>query len=79
MVGNKDVRRVRRACHDKEMRTLLLAAMRICRYRMTKSGVLFYSEGGECISAHLTASDHRATENLRTMLRSNGITIEKGK
>ncbi len=61
------------------MRKLLLAAVGTgARYRMTKSGVMFFGPHGGA-STHLTCSDHRAVDNFSADLRRIGIIIEKGK
>lgn len=74
---NKDARRVRRGCTNKQMRSLILAAMATgARYRMTKCGVMFLGPRGSA-AVHLTATDHRALENFRTNLHNAGI-ITKG-
>lgn len=78
MVPSKDIRRVQRGCTDKEVRKLLLTVMRSGhRYRMTKSGVTVFGQGGSA-GAHLTTSDHRGAENFRSALKKIGITIERG-
>lgn len=79
MGESKDVRRIRRGCTDKTMRKLLLAVIGSgYRYRMTKSGVMFYGPDGSA-TTHFTCSDHRAVDNFRTALKSIGITLEKRK
>jgi hypothetical protein len=75
----KDVRRIRRGCTDRELRALLLAAISAGhRYKMTKSGVVFYGPAGTA-GTHFTHSDHRGTRNFRSLLQRAGIDIEKGK
>lgn len=60
------------------MAKLLLSVIRAgYRYKMTKSGVLFYGPEGGQVSTHLTCSDHRSVQNFRRDLRSIGITIER--
>lgn len=80
MGDSKDLRRIKRGCTNREMRALILAAIKTgARYRMTKSGVMFYGRHGSGISTHFTCSDHRAVDNFRKNLKQVGITIEKGK
>lgn len=77
--STKDIRRIQRGCTDKEMRKLILDVIYSgVRYKMTKSGVMFYTAEGSA-SAHLTGSDHRGLENFRKTLKTIGIIIEKGK
>lgn len=78
MAEVKDLRRIRKGCTNKGMRSLLLAALATgARYKMTKSGVMFLGEDGGGAATHLTCSDHRAAENFRKSLKSIGIIIEK--
>ncbi|QWY82795.1 HicA-like toxin [Arthrobacter phage SilentRX] len=77
MAASKDIRRIQRAS-NKDMAKLLLSVIRAgYRYKMTKSGVLFYGTSGGQVSTHLTCSDHRAVANFRRDLRNIGITIER--
>lgn len=72
VVNNNDLRKMR-GCSNPEMRKLVLDVMRAgFRYRMTRSGVLFYGENGETASVHFTHSDHRATKNAVTQFRKIG-------
>lgn len=76
----KDLRRIRKGCTNKEMRALILEAIKSgARYRMTKNGVMFFGEQGAGISTHFTCSDHRAVGNFRTNLRLIGIITNKEK
>jgi hypothetical protein len=67
-----DIRRLR-GISNRDMRRIIAAAIKSdLRYRMTKSGIMFYGENGATAGAHFTSSDHRAYRNLLADLRSVG-------
>jgi hypothetical protein len=76
MSHGRDIRRLR-VISDRRMRKLIAGAMTDVRYRMTKSGVMFYGENGKTATAHFTHSDHRVYENFAADLRSIGYHQEK--
>ena len=64
------MRRVRRACSDKEMRALLISALKAgCDYKITKRGIILYGENGQSVSAHFTTSDLRGHKNFLAYMR----------
>ena len=69
-----DIRRMR-GITNPDMRRAIVAAMKAgVRYRMTKSGVLFYGENGtDCVPIHYTSSDHRAYKNMLAQFRKIGF------
>lgn len=70
-VGN-DIKRLR-GITSRDMRKVIVAAIKDdVRYRMTKSGIVFYGENGVTAGAHFTSSDHRAYKNLVADLRNIG-------
>lgn len=78
MIPVKDLRKLR-AITNKDTRKLVLHTMKAgVRYRMTKSGIMFYASGGGTVGTHFTATDHRAHTNLVADLRGIGIDL-KGK
>lgn len=78
MVPSKDIRRIQRGCSNRAVRQILLTVLKEGHeYRMTKSGIAVYGPHGVA-AAHLTTSDHRGAQNLRSTLRKIGIPIEKG-
>lgn len=78
MVPSKDMRRIQRGCTNRAVRQILLTVLKEGHaYRMTKSGIAVYGPHG-VTAAHLTTSDHRGAQNLRTQLRKIGIPVEKG-
>lgn len=78
MIPVKDLRKLR-AFSNKDSRKVVLFAMKAgVRYRMTKSGIMFYPECGGTVGTHFTATDHRAHTNLVADLRGIGIDL-KGK
>lgn len=72
MSTSSDVKRLR-GVSNRDMRRIIVAAIKSeVRYRMTKSGIVFYGENGNTAGAHFTSSDHRAYKNLVADLRSIG-------
>lgn len=72
MSGHSDVRRLR-GITNRDTRKIVAAAIKAkIRYRMTKSGIVFYGENGKTAGMHFTSSDHRAYRNLVADLRSVG-------
>lgn len=72
-----DIKRLR-VVTNREMRKVITAAIKSdLRYRMTKSGVMFYGENGKMALTHFTNSDHRALKNFVADLRSIGYHQEK--
>lgn len=64
------MRRVRKACADREMRALLIAALKAgCKYKITKRGIILYGEDGQSASAHFTTSDPRGHKNFLAYMR----------
>lgn len=63
-----------RACTNKEVRALLMAALRAGnRYKRTKRGVTLYGQGGLTVGIHFTSSDARAHKNLLSEMRKANI------
>lgn len=75
----KDLHKLRK-CADRDLRHVILGAARSgFRYRMTKSGVMFYGENGESVAVHFTNSDHRALKNAVSNFRKIGYEpVKKG-
>jgi hypothetical protein len=62
-----------RGISNPETRKLVKTAMNSgLRYRMTKSGIVFYGDNGQTAGMHFTSSDHRAYKNLVADLRNVG-------
>lgn len=73
-MSTTDISRMRRM-PNRDMRKAVLAAVAAgVRYRLTKSGVLFYGENGvDCVPVHFTSSDHRAYQNMLAQFRKIGF------
>lgn len=72
MVRAKDLHKLRR-CSDRDLRHVIVGAARAgVRYRMTKSGVMFYGDNGVSVAVHFTNSDHRAYKNAVAQFRKIG-------
>lgn len=72
----KDMRRLRRGCHDPGIRRVVTTAIQQgTRYRMTKKGVMLYGTGHTAAVAHFTVSDHRGVRNLTSQLRKMGVNV----
>lgn len=77
MVSSKDLRIVQRGCTNRDVRKVILSALKSgVRYRMTRSGVMIYGPTGFA-SAHFTVSDRRGYKNLIAGLRQAGIQIKE--
>lgn len=77
---NKHLKHIRRACTNVEVRRLIITAIKSgARYRLTKSGVMFYGEDGRSTVTHFTISDRRGANNLRAEFRRMGIEVSDSK
>jgi hypothetical protein len=76
-MSDKDLRKIRR-CPDRELRALLLDAVRQgFRYRITRSGAMFYGDNGQSVAVHFSQSDHRAYMNSVTQFKRIGYTPDR--
>lgn len=70
---NRDLRKIRRGCTNREVRATLLRAIQSgARYKLTKKGVILYGPNGVAVT-HFTVSDHRGVKNLKASLKAAGI------
>lgn len=77
MAEAKDLKRIRRSS-NKAMARLLLGVIKSgARYKMTRSGIMFFGRHGSC-STHLGCSEYRAAANFRHDLIRIGITPQEG-
>lgn len=76
----KDIKMIQRRCGDKAMTKAMVRAIKDgIRYRITKSGIVFYGRDGKTAGAHFTASDRRAALNLRADLQRLGYEMPREK
>lgn len=75
--STRDLNTIRRGCTNKAIRALILAALKTgARYRMTKNGIIIYTETGLTVGTHFTVSDHRGAKNLQAQMRRAGFEID---
>lgn len=78
MALDKDLRTIRRACSNREVKSILVRAIKSgTRYKMTRKGVMLYGDHGGAVVVHMTVSEHRGSKNLIADLRRIGIRKEK--
>lgn len=67
---------IRRRCSNREIRRIMLYALdQNTRYKITKSGIIFYGPDKTFAATHFTVSDHRAPKNFIGQLSKIGINI----
>lgn len=75
---DRDLRRIRRGCSDREVKSILIRAIKSgTRYKMTRKGVMLYGDHGGAVVVHMTVSERRGSKNLIADLKRIGIRKEK--